>query len=43
MRLKCFVQEHNTFTWPGLKPGPLDMECNASLTNKSNINAITII
>ena len=43
MRLKCFVQEHNTLTWPGLKPGPLDMDCNASLTNKSNINAIIII
>ena len=42
-RLKCFVQKQNTLTWPGPKPGPLDTECSVSLTDKSNINAITII
>ena len=24
VRGKCFAQEHNTVTWPGLEPRPLD-------------------
>ena len=30
MRVKCFAQEHNTMTWPGLEPGPLDPESTHS-------------
>ena len=32
MRVKCFAQEHNTMTWPGLEPGPLDPESSAQTT-----------
>ena len=31
MKVKCLVQEHNTMTWPGLEPGPLDLESGAPL------------
>ena len=33
MRVKCLAQEHNTMTWPGLDPGPLDPE-SSSLTTR---------
>ena len=26
--MKCLAQEHNTMTWPGLQPGPLDPGSN---------------
>ena len=32
MRVKCLAQEHNTMTWPGLEPGPLDPESSAVTT-----------
>ena len=33
MRVKCLAQEqHNTLTWPGLEPGPLDPESRALIT-----------
>ena len=33
VRIKCFAQECNTLTWPGLKPTPLSPESSA-LTNR---------
>ena len=27
--MKCFVEEHNRMTWPGLKPRPLQPESSA--------------
>ena len=32
MRVKCLAQEHNTITWPGLEPEPLDPESSALTT-----------
>ena len=32
MRVKCLAQEHNTMTWPGLEPGPLDPESRTLTT-----------
>ena len=32
MRVKCFAQEHNTMTRPGLEPVPLDPESSALTT-----------
>ena len=32
MRVKCFVQEHNPMTWPGLELGPLDPDSSALTT-----------
>ena len=32
MRVKCFTQEYNTMTRPGLEPGPLDPESSALTT-----------
>ena len=32
MRVKCFAQEHNTMTRPGLEAGPLDPEFSAVTT-----------
>ena len=29
VRVKCFAQEHNTMTRPGLEPGPFDPESGA--------------
>ena len=30
VRVKCLAQEHNTITWPGLEPGPLEPESSAA-------------
>ena len=32
MRVKHLAQEHNTVPWPGLEPGPLDLESRALTT-----------
>ena len=32
MRVKCFAQEHNTMTRPGLEPGPLNLESSVLTT-----------
>ena len=32
MRVKCFVQENKTITWPVLEPGPLDPESSVLTT-----------
>ena len=32
LRVKGLAQEHNTMTWPGLEPGPLDPESSVLTT-----------
>lgn len=38
VRGKCFAQEHNTLTWPCVKPGLLKLESSALLTIISGID-----
>ena len=32
VRVKCLAKEHNTMTWPGLEPRPLDPESSTPTT-----------
>ena len=43
VRVKCFAQEHNTMTRPGLEPGPLDPESIALTTRPPRLPLSRVI
>ena len=40
-RVKCLAQEHNTMTWPGLEPGPLNLESSTQTTRPTHLPLLT--
>ena len=43
MRVKCLSQEHSILmTWPGLEPGPLDLESGVISDNENLAHMSTV-
>ena len=39
VRVKCLAEEHNTKSWPGFKPGLLDLETSTSNNHEATVNS----